>query len=264
MKRKYAVMTIALIMALNPVSIYASGDSTADTDAVFDDVSDSEEDSGTDENESFNTYVIGQVTDITDTTLEIKVGCLTDTTEDISEYTDMSGAEAADEDTADEDTADEDTAGETDSGEDTVYIASDQISGNSGMTLQLQDTTTVYDIPSGLTVYAVTKPEYLEVITSEDSMEAAEDTEAENAAGGDAEDNAEESADIPENSSDSSGIYSKIVDENAYLYDMEISDVNIDDLVILELDDTDSPVSITLLLTEEELEDISGDLSSES
>ena len=103
MKRKYAVMTIALIMALNPVSIYASGDSTADTDAVFDDVSDSEEDYGTDENESFNTYVIGQVTDITDTTLEIKVGCLTDTTEDISEYTDMSGAEAADEDTADED-----------------------------------------------------------------------------------------------------------------------------------------------------------------
>ena len=48
-----------------------------------------------------------------------------------------------------------------------------------------------------------------------------------------------------------------------YLYSMKISDLSIDDLIILQLDDTNSPVSIALL-KEEEPEDITDELSSES
>ena len=68
MKRKYAAIVLSMAMVFSPVSAFAA-DNTADAEAVTE--ADAADDEGTTE---VSEYIIGQVTKVSDTSIEVKTG----------------------------------------------------------------------------------------------------------------------------------------------------------------------------------------------
>ena len=69
MKRKYAAIVLSMAMVLSPVSAFAA-DTTADT-ATTTEADATAEDEGTTE---VSEYIIGQVTKVSDSSIEVKTG----------------------------------------------------------------------------------------------------------------------------------------------------------------------------------------------
>lgn len=252
MKRKYAAIVLSMAMVLSPVGVFAADNTAEATETTETVAADDEEETEVSE------YIIGQVTKVSDTSIEVKTG------EILKE--------------ASEDKTEENKDGEKEAEE-----------NSESMSLQLKDETQSYDISEDTPLYSATghnKLEVLEAAKEADDAAAADestddanatdektdDAEATDGAADDAEAADEKTDDAEatdENADDAAAdetteatdaaaaenekaddVYAMVVGEDAKISTIKAADIKEGDVIILKLD-KDGKVESATVLNEE-------------
>lgn len=252
MKRKYAAIVLSMAMVLSPVGVFAADNTAEATETTETVAADDEEETEVSE------YIIGQVTKVSDTSIEVKTG------EILKE--------------ASEDKTEENKDGEKEAEE-----------NSESMSLQLKDETQSYDISEDTPLYSATghnKLEVLEAAKEADDAAAADestddanatdektdDAEATDGAADDAEAADEKTDDAEatdENADDAAAdetteatdaaaaenekaddVYAMVVGEDAQISTIKAADIKEGDVIILKLD-KDGKVESATVLNEE-------------
>ena len=278
MKRKYAAIVLSMAMVLSPVSAFAA-DTTADT-ATTTEADATAEDEGTTE---VSEYIIGQVTKVSDSSIEVKTGeVLKEESDEKTEKTDAQGdddtasadaTEAADdtESTADTESADAtEAADDTESTADTestdatadVEAGDTEVKEESeSVSLQLADETQTYDIAEDTPLYSATGYNKLEVLAAGKEADDAAAEGEEKADEADTESTDETKADEADTEStddtkaddataddtDAPDVYEMVVGQDAVISTIKLSDIKEGDIVILKLDQDGKVESATVL-----------------
>lgn len=249
MKRKYAAIVLSMAMVFSPVSAFAA-DNTADAEAVTE--ADAANDEGTTE---VSEYIIGQVTKVSDTSIEVKTG------EVLKEAKEEKTEEAKDGEKAEEKAED--------------------------VSVQLKEDTQSYDITEDTPLYLATGHNKLEVLEagkeaddaaadansdeadkeaadSEKKSDDADTTEADTEEGSDDTETADTDkegeavkesetteAEVEKNAEEKDNVYNMVVGTDAKISTVKVSDVKEGDMIILELDQDGNVVSATVLETDD-------------